>query len=104
MTPYMKTIFQQKKTEVLTKFNGSAPLTSLRGKLIALQQTSLPIHQFILDELHVKIIWIISYTIFCSFKILFTFLYLFFYKYISFLWKHFSYLSLCSKKVNIYIF
>ena len=30
MTPYMKTIFQQKKTtEILTKISGSAPLTYL---------------------------------------------------------------------------
>ena len=26
MTPYMKTIFQQKKSEILTKISGSAPL------------------------------------------------------------------------------
>ena len=32
MTPYMKTIFQQKKTEILTKISGSAPLSGKKSK------------------------------------------------------------------------
>ena len=40
MTPYMKTIFQQKtKSEILTKISGSAPLTSTKLEMLQDQST-----------------------------------------------------------------
>ena len=37
MTPYMKTIFQQKKSEILTKISGSAPLNDSASPNMVIQ-------------------------------------------------------------------